>query len=417
MKNNFMVVILGSDENVYGIARSFYEAYKIKPIALCKRKLIPTRYSKILKIICKENFTNEDVFEQTLIDLAKKLKENYEKLILIPCSDYYASLIIKHKNILKYYENNFISEELLNSFITKDKFYNLCEKYNILYPKTLVIKYKDRKSVLDNLNISFPIVLKPNNSNSTEYLNAKFKGKKKVFIINNKKELENVIENINKSNYNDNLIIQEFVPGDDTNMRVINSYSDKNGKVKMIVMGKVLLEEYTPNELGNYSAIISDTNEKDLLINIKNFLEKIKYTGFANFDFKYDEKEKKYKCFEINPRQGRSSYFVETCGISLSKLIVSDLVNNEQTKAIIGAKKEILWLNVPFWVLKKYIFNKNLKTKIIEFKKSNKIVYTLFYKKDLNIKRYLTLKKENYNKYKFYKKYFIKKDSINGLNK
>ena len=42
-----------------------------------------------------------------------------------------------------------------------------------------------------------------------------------------------ILDAIYGSSYKDHLIIQEFIPGDDTYMRVLTSYSDKNGKVKV----------------------------------------------------------------------------------------------------------------------------------------------------------------------------------------
>ena len=44
-------------------------------------------------------------------------------------------------------------------------------------------------------------------------------------------------------------------------MRVLTNYSDKNGKVKMMCLGHVLLEEHTPHGIGNHAVIITEANE------------------------------------------------------------------------------------------------------------------------------------------------------------
>lgn len=410
MKQEFMPVLLGSDDNVYGLSRSFYEKYGIKPIALCKARLNPTKYTKIIEFKLVENLSSNDVFLNAVINLAKELKKKYKKLILIPCSDYYLDLIVENKDeIEKYYENKFITKENLDTFVTKDKFYDLCEKYNLTYPKTIICKYSDRNNIHEKITFDYPIVLKPNNSNSTDYLNAEFKGKKKAYIIKDESELKEVIKNINTSNYKDNLIIQEFIEGDDTHMRVVNAYCNKNGKVKMIALGNIVLEEYYPTTIGNYASIITDNKEKELLKEVKNFLEKIKYTGFANFDFKYDEKDKKYKCFEINPRQGRSSFFVEASGISLAQVITDDLVFNKDYKDIIGCPNKVLWMNIPTDLLNTYVKNKKVLNEANKLIKENKVVHTLFYDKDMSLLRKSHLKRLYNIQYKLYDEYFIEK--------
>lgn len=402
-------VILGSDENAYGMSRVIYKTYKEKPLVLCSRILYPTMFSKIVDIKVIENFDTESVCIKSLINVGETLKKTTKNIILIPCSDSYMEYVVKNQDLLSgLFLNKFISYNLLKSFITKDKFYNLCDKYKLRYPKSVIIKESDRLDILKKINFKYPLILKPNNSNSSEYLHAEFPNKKKVFLINSETELIQTVNNINKSNYKDNLIVQEFIKGDDTNNLVINAYSSTDGKVRMMGIGRPVLEEYHPKVLGNYAAIISEVGYKEVMNDVKKFLENIKYVGFSNFDFKYNEIDKKYYCFEINYRQGRSSYFLNECGVNLIELLTDDLVYKKR-KDIIYPTKKILWLNVPYIVTKKYINNTKVLEEISELKNKKEVYHTLFDKKDLSLIRYINLKKVYFSKTRQYKKYFIKK--------
>lgn len=402
-------VILGSDENAYGMSRVIYKTYKEKPLVLCSRILYPTMFSKIVDIKVIENFDTESVCIKSLINVGETLKKTTKNIILIPCSDSYMEYVVKNQDLLSgLFLNKFISYNLLKSFITKDKFYNLCDKYKLRYPKSVIIKESDRLDILKKIRFKYPLILKPNNSNSSEYLHAEFPNKKKVFLIKSETELIQTVNNINKSNYKDNLIVQEFIKGDDTNNLVINAYSSTDGKVRMMGIGRPVLEEYHPKVLGNYAAIISEVGYKEVMNDVKKFLENIKYVGFSNFDFKYNEIDKKYYCFEINYRQGRSSYFLNECGVNLIELLTDDLVYKKR-KDIIYPTKKILWLNVPYMVTKKYINNTKVLEEISELKNKKEVYHTLFDKKDLSLIRYINLKKVYFSKTRQYKKYFIKK--------
>lgn len=406
----FKFVILGSDDNAYGMSRSIYEKYNEKPLLLCGRTLYPTEFSKIVEIKKIKDFDKEDICIENIKKVGKELKVDYEKLILVPCSDWYMEICIKHKKELEtIYENKWNDYNMLQSFITKDKFYELCEKYNLKYPSTIIVKPNERKLAHTKVKFKYPLILKPNNSNSSEYLHATFEGKKKVFIINSEEELKRTISHIDESSYKDNLIIQEFVSGDDTNNVVINCYSDRNGKVVAMALGRAILEEYLPSVMGNYAAIISEPGYNELFKSIASFLENIKYKGFSNFDLKYDVNKKEYYVFEINYRQGRSSFFVNESGISLAELLVDDLVYNKKVTKIKYPTEKILWLNIPEYVAKKYIKNKKVNKEVRELIKNKKVVHTLKYRKDKNIKRSFIINRMYLSKIKQYMDYFVEK--------
>jgi len=408
-KQKFHPIILGSDENAYGIARAFHEKYNIISTALCSKQLIATRYTKIIEIIKIENFDKENIFIENLVKIAEEKLKNYEKLILIPCADYYTELVVKNKNIVeKYFCNKFISYDLWQRFGTKEKFYQVCDEYNYLsYPKTVICEKKDRLNILDSLPFDFPVMLKPNNSNNSDYLHSKFEGKKKVYFVWTKEEYINIINNMNKSDYNDNIIIQDFIPGDDTKARLLNCFSDNNGNVKFMCLGQPVIEEYAPSALGNYAAILTDYNQ-EIFNKIKMFLENLKYVGFSNFDMKFDPKSGEYKFLDLNPRQGRSSFFMTAAGYNLAEFLVDNCVY-EKNSEIIYANSDSLWLSVPKKIIFKYVENKEVLARVKKLIKEKKYKYTLLYNKDMNLKRFLRIKLFYRKHIKEYKKYFFKK--------
>ena len=184
--------------------------------------------------------------------MLKQCAQDYEKLLVIPCSDYYTGLLCRHYDHFEgLIANRFISDELLETFDTKDKFYALCEQYGMDYPKTVVASPEERESVVDRLPFDFPIVVKPENSNALDYLRCHFEGQKKVFFFDTREQYLEMIRNMNRSDYRGKLILQEFIPGGDDAMRVLNSYSDLDGHVRAMCLGQPVLEYYDPKSVGN----------------------------------------------------------------------------------------------------------------------------------------------------------------------
>ena len=410
MQNDFLPIILGSDENAYGTARLFVEAYGIKPLLLCTRQLIPTLFSRLFRLEIIKDFDLDTVFPDALLAVLKREKANYGKLVVVPCSDYYTALLSKHYDRFEgLIANRFIPASLLDELDTKDKFYALCEKHGLDYPRTYVITPDEREAAADKMPFDFPIVVKPENSNAGEYLHCSFDGKKKVFFFSCKDEYLTVVRSMNKSDYKGKLIAQEFIPGGDDAMRVVNTYSGADGKVKAVCLGQPVLEEYAPKTLGNYAAIISRHDEA-IMKKIAGFLEEIGYVGFGNFDMKYDCRTGKYMLFEINPRLGRSSFFVHSAGFNMMRALVDDVVYGK-SDGCVYVKETALWSNVPKIVLKKYVGDGALKAEIKKLIKEKKYERTLVCKGDMNLKRRYYITRYYFGQYRNFKRYYFDKTS------
>ena len=90
------------------------------------------------------------------------------------------------------------------------------------------------------------------------------------------------------------------------------------------------------------------------------FLEDIGYIGFANFDMKYDSRDGTYKLFEMNPRQGRSSYFSTAAGGNLARVLAEDVIFGREANLIV-ADQEVLWTILPNRIIFRYVADETLR--------------------------------------------------------
>lgn len=405
---DFYPIILGSDENAYGSARLFFEEYGIKPLLLCERRLIPTYYSDLFTVKCIEAFGSEKVFYPTLEAELDRISKECENIVVVPCSDYYAALMSRApQSVLVRIKNGFPSVELLSCLDTKDKFYELCDRFGMDYPKTVVLEKNERLLLSEKMSFDFPIIVKPENSNAYDYLHASFEGKKKVYYFANYEDYSVVARSMNTSSWDGKLIVQEFIPGSDEAMRTVNAYSGLDGRVRAISLGQPVLEEYAPKTLGNYAAIISRC-DKEITDRIADFLNKLGYVGFANFDMKYDSRSGKYMLFEINPRLGRSSYYVRGAGINMMRVMIDDVIFGKPHE-LETAENTVLWHNVPRDVVKRYVKEPSLSREIKLLIGEHKCCETIRCEDDRSVRRAFWIWRYYRGQRKNYKKYFFDK--------
>ena len=404
----FLPIILGSDENAYGTVRLFREAYGIRPLLVCTRRLIPTMDSDLFDLVQIENFDRDEVFRKELLRILAEYRPRYDRLLVVACSDYYAGMMSKyHDDFDPWIANRFLAPSLLEQLDTKDKFYALCEKHGLDYPKTVICEPDKRKEALEQIDFPFPIVVKPENSNAYDYLHCSFEGKEKVFYFATPEEYLTMVQRLDRTDYRGKLIIQEFIPGGDDAMRVINCYSDNRGKVRMMCLGQPVLEEYAPKMLGNYAAIVS-RSDPAIYSRIRAFLEEIGYVGFSNFDMKYDTRTGRYLLFEINPRLGRSSFFVRAAGLNMMQALTEDVVFGKKASLITG-EKEALWTAVPRTVLSRYVEDPALRAEVLRLWKTQGALRTLFCPEERSLRRKLRITRYYLSHIRTYKKYYFSK--------
>lgn len=394
----FIPIIVGTDINAYNMAISFHQAYGIKPILIGKQQMAFTDLSSIIeKIEIHPALAEEGQFVPILTALATKLVSTNKKLLLVGTNDVYVRLMIENKaELKKHFVFDLINEPLMNQLQNKSNFYKLCREHGIETPTTYFYDCKHPKPFEEEM--MYPVIIKP--SNGIAYYDHPFDEQKKVYKVDSKEEVQDVIDKIIASGYQDELIIQDFIPGDDTYMWDSVIYANAEGQTQLVTFGQVVLQEHTATAIGNYTAVISRYNE-EMMKKLQHFLEAVGYVGFANFDLKYDTRDGKFKVFEVNIRQGRSSYYVTALGHNMAAYIVDDSIYGKE-KPLTYLNKEHLFTVVPKIVLRKFVGNDKVLKDVKHLIKQGKWGNPLFYKKDRNLKRklYLFIRQINY-----YRKY------------
>ena len=406
---NIIPVLLGADLNCYNVARAFHEEYRVKSYAFGRYAIGASNYSRIVKFTIVEKLDDPEVMVSTLLAFAEKHPD--AKLIAFGCTDDYASMLIHYGDRLRpKYIVPYIGPELFERLAYKASFYDDCDKHGIPYPKTKIIT-PDTKldSILDESQLGFPypIIIKP--SASAVYWRYPFDGMKKVYTAASPGEAEIVIRRIFASGYPEKIILQDMIPGDDSHMRVLTAYSDQNGKVRMMCLGHVLLEEHTPKGLGNHCAIITEQN-LPLMERFKDYLESVGYVGYSNFDIKYDERDGSWRAFEINLRLGRSNNYVTSAGCNVARYIVDDYIKNVKYDGTYFCDREIFWHSVPKGVIYKYCRNADEVAHAKSLARAGKAHPSLWYRPDLilNPQRLFYLILHGRNHYGKFKKYYGK---------
>src|SRR5699024_4847629 len=148
-------------------------------------ELTPVKHSKICVTKEIDGFYKDEVMVKTLVDYAKEHQDT--DLILLAASENYVFRIFSNYDVLsKYYVIPYIEPEKGLFYSDKMNFYKICEEKRIPYPRAQRIS-KDAYQT-EEINLDFPLILKP--IESSDYFELNFKGKEKAYILQDKNEYD-----------------------------------------------------------------------------------------------------------------------------------------------------------------------------------------------------------------------------------
>lgn len=290
------------------------------------------------KYISKKIFFDEANYSESLINsLVEYGEKQNSKPVLFLASDTDLEVVSSHRvDLQPYYHFTLPPDALIKQILNKDKFIDLAIENNLPIPKSLRLKNTESVDEISD-KIRYPFIIKPSWRNN-DWL-KKF-NEKKVFVINNSKDLKSTLLQLKE--FSADYLIQEIVPGPESNIFCSFAILDKNSEP--IESGFCKKITQYPPDYGNTSIATPVINEELKKLSDEIFW-KLKLTGYASIEFKFDEKDRQFKVIEITPNRFNRQFAVTSLqGLNLPYT----LYLNELGKEILPQKlksSDKLWLS------------------------------------------------------------------------
>ena len=309
------------------------------PIYLLDKGQCISRFSKYVERFSKcPNTKDETLFLEFLTNLA--IKENLEGWIIYPNDDEIVCFLAKYKEQLeKYYRITTPPWDVTKFAYDKMLTYKLAEKCAIPTPNTYYPKSVDE---LEQLNMEFPVILKP--SVKEPFFS---RTKKKAIQANNRREL---VEEYNKAielvDSSQVIMVQKLIPGGSTNLFSVGSLCKSEELLAKVVVRR---PRQHPMDFGHATTYAETVDIPELEEITRKILAAIGYYGLSEVEFMFDPSDGKYKLLEINARPWGWHTIAIAAGVDLPYLSYLDMLgeNVRQNGFTTGIKWFRLATDIP----------------------------------------------------------------------
>jgi D-aspartate ligase len=261
--------------------------------------------------------------------------ERYPDAIVFPVSDASLSACSRNKPKIEARGCQLACTDWATTELFLDKIhtYQLAEKIGVAIPKTHLLRsLQDAEAQRESF--VYPCLIKPHQSH---LFYATFQTK--MFTVNNFDELRKRLEAAQNSNLE--VMVQEIIPGPDSNGANYNCYFNHGQALVEFTAQKI---RSGPPGFGSPRVLISQ-DIPEIREPGQKILKAMNFYGFQCMEFKRDERSGVYKLLEINGRHNLSSMLAIETGINFPYIHYSHLAYQLLPEAI-DFKKGIYWIDL-----------------------------------------------------------------------
>ncbi|MFC0247460.1 hypothetical protein ACFFIO_02980 [Citricoccus parietis] len=416
----FVPVITGGDVGAYSLAREFHEAYGVISAVVPTSLNRNLKHSAILEAFPAGPMTEEQSVIDALVRVAGRLRgEPRRPLLLLASYDHLVRFAVRHRETLEAagYTVPYPDEDALDAAALKENFYALCEQHGVPYPRTATYDAGSHtpeaaRRFAAGLGLTYPVILKAGDGGA--WADIRFEGRRKVHIIEGTDtgtggsdtdpgfggggaaEVEALLGKASAAGYRGALIVQEMVPGPDSQLGIATFFRDRTGSTRLVSYGEVIVEDHAPGLEGNARAVLASAHPviADQGITL---MEALDWHGFAMFDTKIDPRTGVAQFLEMNPRLGRNHYYLTAAGENPAPYLVEEYLNLDLKTDLrldegrVTTTGPALITTIPLSLVDQYATDAQ-RQRIRQAKRAGRVVRPFSYPADRDLRRELYLR-------------------------
>jgi D-aspartate ligase len=276
-----------------------------------------------------------DADEQGFLDVLQRIGAGLKGAVLMPSDD--PTLLATSRNkaqLERYYKVACSNWDIVEKIIVKKNTYKIAHEAGIPAPRTIIPRSLDEAMLFVN-EIGFPCLLKP--SIGHQFF-TRFR--KKMITIENEAQLKEAF-GVGADAQNE-MMLQELIPGDDTHGFNYNSYFINGKPMAEFTAQKCRL---SPPGTG-FPRVIVSKFVPELVEYGRKMIAAVGYNGYSCMEFKRDSRDGIYKFMEINGRQNLSTSLAVKCGINFPYLTFMHVGRGEFPDCSNGYKTGVYWVDL-----------------------------------------------------------------------
>lgn len=393
LSQSFVPVITGGDLGAYSLAREFHEAYGVVSAIVPTAENLVVGGSKITQLFPAGPMFDADRVVEHLGEVAQQLQKGGPRpLILVAGYDHLVRIMVDNDARLR--QMGYVFPQLhgkqLDAASLKENFYALCDKHGIHYPRTAAFdarqglqKVEEFVSTLEAPDWQYPLILKA--GDGSEWANTRFEGRRKVHYLETPAELRDVLAKAVEAGYQGSLIIQQFIPGPDSNLRILTHFRDRTGANVLTGLAQVIVEDHASGLEGNSRALIAQSDH-GLETQGATLMHALDWHGFGMFDIKIHEHTGQAYFLEMNPRLGRHHYYLTVAEANPAPYLYRELVKETAHPVAVVTDGPAVSMTIPLKLAYQYASAEQV-VQLQAAQRAKRIGWPLKYSADRTLKR------------------------------
>jgi D-aspartate ligase len=274
--------------------------------------------------------SDEAGFLACLMELAQR----WPGSVLFPSDDSSLVTLSRHRDRLSQ-AFRVVAERwsVVRSLIEKHRTYEIARAAAVPCPRLQIVRGTNEDLEFAR-QIGFPCLLKP----SVGHLFFK-KFSRKMVLIRSACELLPALAAL--QDCGGELMLSEFIPGEDTCNANYNSFCIDGAAVRELTAQKVRMR---PSSIG-FPTVVRSRHMPEVLRTGRRMAAALGYSGFSCMEFKRDIRDGTYKLMEVNGRHNYSGQLANACGIDFPWLSYLAASQRVLPLALDSVVPEMFWID------------------------------------------------------------------------